>query len=275
MKKSIVFSLLSIGVYLSLTSYKSGYGANLTGSHGSSIGCGSCHGSAKSTVAISIELDSAGVPVTSYKAGMTYTIKLTGTNNTTATNLAGYGGQLSIVSGTGASSVNAGTLSAPSSGFTVRTGTGSINYIEHTNRVSPTTGSGGAGTTYTVSATWVAPAAGTGTVKAFGIINAVNCNNNDGSGDYWNSGNASFTELSSSTAVGNVAINQAKMYPNPVINSLNIEGYNGAYIIYSIDGKIITKGITNGKSELNTANWAQGTYIVNVNGNISQTIIKQ
>ncbi len=275
-KKVILFSMLAAGLYVSLSSNKTGYGSNRTGSHGAAVGCSSCHGSANSGVTIAIELDSAGVPVTRYKPGMTYTLKLTGTNGTAATNLNGFGGQLSIVRGIGTSSSNAGTLSAPTTGSTIRTGTGSILYIEHSTRISPAIGTGGSGTTYVLSATWVAPVAGSGTVTAFGLINAVNCNNSDGSGDYWNNGSAAFTELpTGALEAATVVEADAKMYPNPVSNVLNFSGYSGHCTITDISGKLVFSGNVSGNTSINTSSWTNGTYIVSINGTASKTIIKQ
>ena len=278
-KRFLLLPLLGLGLYLSLSSNINGYGANRTGSHGSTVGCGSCHGSANSSVGISVELDSAGTPVTSYKPGMTYTLKVTGVNNTSATNLAGYGGQLSIVSGSGSTSANAGTLSAPTSGFSSNTGAGGIIYLEHTNRKAVTTGTGGAASTYVISATWTAPAAGTGTVKAYGLINAVNCNGNDGSGDYWNSGNASFTELpTTGVGVNNVAAAAINVYPNPVSNMFTVAGVNGTVQVFDVNGKMIASVAVNNTATIDASNWANGMYILSINNagtTTTKTIVKQ
>jgi len=277
-KRFLLLPLLGLGLFFSLSSYVNGYGSNRTGSHGGAVGCGSCHGSANSSVGISVELDSAGTPVTSYKPGMTYTLKVTGINNTSATNLAGFGGQMSIVAGSGTSSTNAGTLSAYSTGMGPNTGSGSIVYLEHMNRISATTGTGGAGTTYVISATWTAPTAGTGTVKAFGLINAVNCNNNDGSGDYWNSGSASFTELPSNVGVNNVAAATITVYPNPVSNVFTVSGVNGTVNVFDVNGKIISTVSVNNTATIDASAWANGVYFLSISNDgqvISKTIVKQ
>ena len=149
-------------------------------------------------------------------------------------------------------------------------------YIEHSTRISPATGTGGSGTTYVLSATWVAPVAGSGTVTAYGLINAVNCNNNDGSGDYWNNGSAAFTEIPTGALEATTVVEaDAKMYPNPVINVLNLSGYNGQCTITDLSGRVVFSGNVNGNTTLNTASWTPGAYVVNINGAKAQTIIKK
>ena len=177
MKQTIVLLLFGGALAYLLSSYASGYayntGNNLTGATGSS-GC-SCHGST-SSLGTTVELDSAGVLVTSYRGGGSYTIKISATNNTTHTNLSHFGFQLSAVK-----SANAGTNSAVSAGtwgtlptYTQVSTTSSCNVVEQTQAIPATTGTGAVGTTYVESIPWTAPVAGTGSVKLYGIINAVN-----------------------------------------------------------------------------------------------------
>jgi hypothetical protein len=65
--------------------------------------------------------------------------------------------------------------------------------------------------------------------------------------------------------LGNYFMN---LYPNPTNNLLKIETSlieNSAYSVYSIDGKLITKGfIFNGKSEIETINFAPGKYFIHL-----------
>ncbi|PQJ10407.1 hypothetical protein CJD36_010540 [Flavipsychrobacter stenotrophus] len=279
-KRALLLPLAGIFLYVTLSSYASGYGSNRTGSHGSTVGCGSCHGSTASGIAVTFELDSAGTPVTRYKPGMSYTLKMTGTNNTTATNLNGFGCQLSVISGSGTSSVNAGTMSGAPASTGFNAGTGGINFLEHSSRIAATTGGGAVGSTYVISVSWTAPAAGTGTVKAYGLINAVNCNGNDGGGDYWNSANTSFTELpaGANVSVANVTLSDLNVYPNPVNNILNISGYQGAIAIFDVNGKVVaTENATNANTMINTSAWAAGMYMVTLQNNgivTTRTIVK-
>ncbi len=183
MRNKIILCLFAISSIALLCSNSGGYSANRTGANSTTTGCGSCHGST-SSLGTTIELDSAGSPVTVYRPGIAYTVKITATNNTTATNLSKYGFQLCAVKSTGAgssSAVQAGTWGTLPTG-TQQNGT-TLKYIQHSQRLSPTSGTGGAGTVYSISIPWTAPVAGTGSVKVYGLVNAVNANNTDDNGD--------------------------------------------------------------------------------------------
>ena len=278
-KRALLIPVFGIFAYLTLSSDSNGPGGNKTGSHGAGAGCGSCHGnSATSGVTVTFELDSAGTPVTRYKPGMLYTLKMIGTNTTT-NSLPKYGTQLSVVKGSGTSSTNAGTFSSLPTGTATHTSSG-ITILEHTTRLSPATGTGATGTTYVVSVGWTAPAAGTGTVSAYGVINAVNTSpSSDDAGDKWNTANASFTELPSATiGVENVTLTDVNVYPNPVNNILNVSGYQGAITIFDMNGKIVaTENATNANTMINTSAWAAGLYIVTLQNNgivTTKTIVK-
>lgn len=278
-KRFLLLPLLGLGLYFSLTSSSNGYNQNRTGSHGGTVGCGSCHGSsAVSGITVAVELDSAGTPVTRYKPGMTYTIKLTGTNTTSST-LPAFGMELSVVSGSGTSSANAGTLSGYPSTVSPATGSGSITYLTHNTPISPASGTGASGTTYVVTTTWTAPAAGTGTVTAYGLINAVNNNGNDDNGDKWNTANASFTELpASGVGVNNVAASDINVYPNPVSSVLNVTGVNGSVQVFDVNGKLISSVSVNNSATIDASGWANGLYFVSINnaGQVTnKTIVKQ
>ena len=209
MKKAFLLLPIILGlVYIITTGYSEGPASlgslERTGATGT-IGCGGgsgCHSaSATSAIAVTIELDSAGTPVTQYVPGVTYTIKITGVNNTTSGSLPRFGFQLTAVSATGAgtsSATNVGTFSStlPSS-CQNSVPSGSFHVIEHNVAIVSTTGSGsGSGaTTYSESITWTAPSAGTGTVKLFGVINAVNYDHSESSADLWNNASATISEL--------------------------------------------------------------------------------
>ena len=188
MRSKIVLSFFAALVVLALCSYSGGYGSNRTGVRGGTVGCGGgCHGSTTANT-ITVELDSAGIPVTSYHAGMVYKVKIKGVN-ATGTNLPYFGFQLSV-----AGLANAGTSSAVQAGTWgslpagVQNSGGTPVLIEHSQRLSPISGTGNNGTVYADSITWTAPVAGTGSVKIYGLINAVNHNpSSDDSGDKWQS----------------------------------------------------------------------------------------
>lgn len=170
--KSRFALLIFVGLltHLILSSNTSGYSRNETGARGST-GC-SCHNST-SSLNPTVELDSAGVPVLSYVPGMSYTVTLS------ATELSGkpaFGYELSMVKAAGAgttASVQAGTWGTLPSGS--RASTSQIMIEQSTQNAA-------ANNMYTISIPWTAPAAGTGSVKIYGILNAVN-NNGSSSGD--------------------------------------------------------------------------------------------
>ena len=154
--------------YLVLESNAGGYSRNETGARGQT-GC-SCHNSTSSLNPI-VELDSAGVPVLSYVPGMSYTVTMSAAQQT---GKAYFGFELSLVKLTGAgttSAATAGTWGTLPSGC--RTGT---VMIEQSQALAASNNM------YKISIPWTAPAAGTGSVKIYGILNAVNGNGNE-SGD--------------------------------------------------------------------------------------------
>ena len=170
--KNRITLLIFVGfLTLVLSSYHTGYkatgGGDATGATGGG-GC-SCHGSS-SGIGTMVELDSAGIPVTRYVAGMSYTIKISATNSTGLT-LPKFGFQLEVVK-----LLNAGTASAVQVGTwgTVSSPVqNSSGIIEQSDRITATSGAGANGTTYVESIAWTAPASGTGSVKIYGIINAI------------------------------------------------------------------------------------------------------
>lgn len=205
MKKKFLFllPLLSGLLYIGLSSSSGGAagssGVERTGATGTS-GCGGCHGSsATSAINVSLTLDSAGVTVTRYVAGQTYNIIITGTQTSSSFSLANFGFQLSAVLLTGAgtsSASNAGTLATTGlpAGCVNRSISG-IRVIEHSTPLSGS-GGGGAGTVYTRSIAWTAPATtGTGTIRLYGVINAINSSGGADGGDKWNTTSTTITEL--------------------------------------------------------------------------------
>jgi len=170
MKSRITLVIFCALAYVVLTSSNSGYSRNETGATGAT-GC-SCHGSTNS-INPTVELDSAGIPVLSYVPGASYTVKLSGAE---MSGNSYFGYELSLVKATGAgsgSAAQAGTWGTMPSGSKTST---SQKMVEQSTRNSAS------GNMYTVSIPWTAPAAGTGSVKIYGIINGVNGDGNT-SGD--------------------------------------------------------------------------------------------
>ena len=208
MKKNIlIFTLLGGLSYVLFASNGAGPGTvsrkDLTGASGNGTGAnpgcvnGGCHTSLASSIAVFVELDSLGHAVTQYHPGMAYTIKISGTNNSTNT-LPYFGFQLSCVV---ANSKNAGGTNTAGFSACVQAGTWgtmpasvhtasgfSETVVEQSAAIIATSGSGGTGTTYVESIPWTAPVAGTGSVVIYGVLNAVNHNGSE-SGDYCNIAN--------------------------------------------------------------------------------------
>jgi hypothetical protein len=165
-KKFILIPLLGVILYTLLSSYAAGPGLSSlerTGASGT-IGCGGggCHGTgASASTTISLQLYSGITPVPAYVAGGIYTIRITGTQTLSTLLLPRFGFQVSVVKTS--TTTNAGTMSAIA-GTHLTTASG-INLVEHGIPLSPTTGIGGAGTTYVVNIPWTAPVAGTGNVS--------------------------------------------------------------------------------------------------------------
>jgi hypothetical protein len=67
--------------------------------------------------------------------------------------------------------------------------------------------------------------------------------------------------------------NKLTLYPNPASNLLKIESSlteNINFSVYAIDGKLITIGLlVNGKSEIETLNFARGKYFIHLGQNVS------
>ena len=127
---------MAFGAYIIFSSHLDGPGVSgwdctgaetaCTGTYVNYTGCydgasGSCHSTtATTTINVGIELDSAGLPVTHYIGGHSYTVKLTGQNGT-GTPFPYFGFELTSMKGTASASVvyNAGTWS--SAGLPART----------------------------------------------------------------------------------------------------------------------------------------------------------
>ena len=182
MKKGILLTFFAALVSVIVYSYSGGYAAQAGGdgtkASGGSGGCGSCHNSG-TTDATKVELDSAGIAVTSYHPGMSYTVKISASNGSTTT-LKYFGFQLTVVKASGAGTANA--ADAGTWGTTLPTGVQNTSpassglsetIIEHRTPINATTGTGTNGSTYVESIPWTAPVAGTGSVVIYGVVNEL------------------------------------------------------------------------------------------------------
>ncbi len=286
MKKIYAVFILAAGVcaYMTVSGYKAGAGTNgydCTGAEtglGNPTGCATCHGSsATAAIQVTLELDSmGGVPTTHYSPGKIYTVKISGKNNTTNT-LPKFGLQIGSILGTSAltTPTNAGTWSSlcPISCkySPAQAGNFVVNVVEHSAPITATTGSGGNGSTYVESFSWTAPAAGTGTISFWGVINAVNNNGTDGAGDFWNTAKLIANEWPAGTGVASLEETASmNAFPNPAIDNFslalsNLPSGNYSLSIFDLTGrKILSQTISiNNSSQLeniNISNWHAGVY---------------
>ncbi len=284
-KKFLLFPLIAVGAYFTLSSNINGYLTNATGSDGGTVGCGGggCHNSGASSTVTSttIVVDSAGTPVTVYHPGVTYRVSLAA--GTVATSgLTKFGFQLS--SSKAASPAQAGTWVAATAPVNATVSTmGAFSVVRHTAPMSDSVILAGAAFVYPVSINWTAPAAGTGSVKFYGVINAVNNDGNATSADLWNSATATITEYVDHTSVNDVAAKVAiNTFPNPVTSSFTLQLTNaaaGTYNVQVVDitGKVAVKqsvevsGNT-ASSSINMSSFAAGNYHVIVEKDGARTV---
>ncbi|MDR3678588.1 MAG: T9SS type A sorting domain-containing protein [Flavipsychrobacter sp.] len=281
MKKRILLLTLTSGIgFLAFSSYTSGPGLNFqncTGAKGSATSCGGggCHGGNSTATTVSIEVDSAGgVAVTKYRPGVTYTVKITGTNSSS---LSHFGFEYTAVSGSGSSQTQAGTVNGAPANCHITTNITGLQIVEHS---MPLTGTSGA---YTVpSFTWTAPALGTGTVTMYCTLNAVNFDGGADAADV--SRNTSITLNEGFVGVSELPQDIAiKAFPNPATNqfSIKMEGAGtGVYNInvYDMSGRIVaTQSIhANGgttETVINCSTWPKGYYGVQIAQNGAQRVL--
>lgn len=276
MKRTLLLTALSGILYLTITGYASGPGQislDGTGSPGANSSCVSCHsgGAGITTGTVEIRKLSTGLSgpiVTSYMPDTNYIIRVVGNN----ANLTHFGFQLTALNST---NVSAGTFSnLPGNVHTATVSSKAI--VEHAVPIAKTNNQ------YEVTFNWIAPAAGSGSVTFYGIINAVN-NGGQVNGD--KPGNQ-FTKVlteTTPTGVGQLSADiKITAYPNPVTDKLNISIENaetGMYSIraFDINGREIATQATkvDGKynTAINTSTWAAGIYHVKIaKGTESKTI---
>ena len=288
-RRAILFIVTLSMIYIVLAGYKAGPGSKGWDCTGAESGLGNpagCHGSkchataANSSIDMTVELDSTGgVPTTHYIPGATYTVKLFATNNT-ALSLTKFGLQIGSIKGATAAAtpVNAGSWPAPYPTDThfasPQAGNFVVGVVEHTAPLSPASGSGGSGTTYSQSFNWTAPAKGTGTISIWSAINAVNNDGTADAGDTWNLSNIVINEWTSITGIDNSnAVARLQAYPNPVVDQLNLKLTNelgdGKYTvtIFDLDGKRISTQIfelhdASQLATISTDSWQPGIHAV-------------
>lgn len=240
---STFLSLSCIATYLIFTSSATA----VQGVMGAStIGCGSCHGTANAATTITV----TGIPATGFIAGTTYPLSLKVTN---ASKLAA-GFDLSVT---------AGTLSNPPANTMLM---GGGTELHHTAKLLMTAGDA------VWNFSWTAPAAGnTATIHVAG--NAVNNNGSD-SGDQWNKISITFNKAIPA-AVTDMEKTGISVFPNPctdyiTVNSTQEIDLNTFYAV-SFNGSIIKMSamkMNPDNYKLETTSLSKGNYLLaySVNG---------
>jgi hypothetical protein len=287
-KRFLLLTAVAAFSFVIFTSEENGpaaNGNNRSGAKASLTTCGTvgagCHGGTSSATAVTITADSAGyTPVTHYVGGQTYTINISGTNTS---NLPKFGFQYAVVSGTGATQVQAGTNSGFPTDVTIHTFQG-LQFVEHDNPLSISSNN-----TYTASFQWTAPAAGTGTVTMYCTLNAVNGDGLADAADQSNNTSITLAEESAPSAIPNVLSNMdVKAYPNPAVNNISLQLGNantGKYTlaIYDMTGRKINASqvdvsSTDYTTTIDTHNWVPGMYEIAIMKDNNQrvlTVVKQ
>lgn len=269
-KKSLLITATTAIIYLTISSYSGGPAHNMegnkTGSPGSSSTCSGCHsgGGGTTTGAIEVRLKSAGAsstPVTSYVAGETYIITITGGNPTAG--LDDFGFQFTALKSS--DNTTTGTYSnfgAMTHGFPTATPT----IVEHNQAIPKTAG------VYEVSFDWTAPATAVGGINMYAIINAVD---KDGSVSGDRPSSTISLALVDKTSVAKITSEVVvKAYPNPVLNTLTIDLDKADAGIYTVQAYNM-KGATVAAMEMNigpgsytgsvnTSAWAPGMYFISI-----------
>jgi Secretion system C-terminal sorting domain len=238
------------------------------------VGC-TCHSAtATKGIGLTIELDSSGISTSHYKGGMSYTVKLTGTNNDTFL-LPGFGFQIGAIVGSTPSKLptNAGTWNPPFPTNTHYAAPAATYYevgvMEHRSELNATTGNGGKGSTYIETFNWIAPPAGTGTISMWAVLNAIHAVNGT-PGDKWDTTHIVLNERKAPTV--NVPDNGSNeftfsVYPNPAEEKTILEVSKNATIQFiDMDGTIILSSPINANQQqvISTENIANGIYTLKV-----------
>jgi hypothetical protein len=238
-----------------------------------------CHAAnnAATTANVGITDTTNSTNLTSYVPGKKYYLRVVGGSAT----LAKYGFQASVVKSSSAST-QAGTLAiggTSSAGTRIST-SGGIQIFEHSSPLTATVVAGAQ--VYDAKCYWTAPAAGTGTVKVYGVINGVNGTGTT-AGDAPNTATpVTLTEASSSVAATTNAVD-FKVYPNPASNFITVTAVgigNGACAVnvYDMRGKLLsTEAVdaVNGSlnTTINSSKWAAGLYFVQISKDNQQKVI--
>jgi len=272
LKRSILFTTICLFIVIFFEQYTTGpaanYVGNLTGSTGGTATCNTsslCHGgTTSSTTSVSLTLcDSATTTSrTTYVPNTWYTVRLSGSNTLSRVR---FGFQCSSTNSSGG---QAGRFRAVAT-YTdtiINSSTTPIQIIEHSYPIAGSSGS------YSTYFNWKSPASGTGTVKFYSVLNAVNYNGTADTGDKYNTGTVLSISEATATQVATFGERfDMEVYPNPVTDNAMIHlqnAHTGVYNISVFDAggkKITTSQISVNTDDtfvkLNTSAWINGMYI--------------
>jgi hypothetical protein len=215
-------------------------------------------------------------PIASYTPGKVYAIRISGSNNSAI--LPRFGLQISSVRSNNIQG-QAGKLSlGGNTDVSLKTLDG-LQIIEH-HHIIPGSGTG-TSWSYATYCFWTAPPAGTGQVKFFTTLNAINANGY-ASGDQTN--NATLTVEDGAASVrNNEQLRPINVYPNPVSDNVYLNGSginNGEYRIkvYNVAGVQIDSKIVNVVNEsinitISASCWNAGVYMLHIINDEQQRIV--
>ena len=160
---AISATLGALVVSVVLFGYSSGAGASgfeLTGAPFDNGTCASCHGGGNFGAAITLQLLDGNTVVTQYEPGKSYTYRISTTKTAGSPQ---YGFQSTVATQNSNSNINSWGTLPPNTQNSVSSGR---NYVEHSQRL----------TTSTINVPWTGPAAGTGAIVFYSVVNFVNRN---------------------------------------------------------------------------------------------------
>ena len=221
--------------------------------------CQTCHNGGPLQVTLDIEVSKNGNPVTSYVPGENYDVKVV--INDAAGSPSAYGFQMVAEINADNSSTN--SWSNPSGNAKTASTSDGRSYVEQD----------GASNSNEFSATWTAPASGSGDVTFYSCGNGVNANGMT-SGDGAACNNITLSEdTESSILEASTDATRMLLQPNPVISDFQVlthSNTNGNFelSILTLDGKQLSQQnvvISNGRSSsVMVSNLSPGYYLVKV-----------
>lgn len=272
MKKTLLLFMAGGFLFLSLSSSSNGPSNSSTGVQTAISGCGGggCHGANsnnEANMSITLTEQATATPVTDgkYKPGVKYSVVISEINHP-ATKF-GY-----ILSVRDAANAQAGvldnSLNNPDVQITNKSG---FIVAEQPNSLNPQVGN-----VLGAVVTWTAPAAGTGDITFYGVINGVNGNGAADAGDTYTLKTTMLQENLSVSVEEISILSSVSIFPNPANNTINIrleENNLYNYSIYGIDGSATSTGSISGNATIDIAELAAGSYFIKVSDeNQSKTI---